>query len=468
VEYQYDCTAKFTGCTFSGNQASDGGAVYANASETTIQDCNVVDNTAYLGGGFFQIYEQATVNSSQFRRNLATSPSFEAPVENVFLGQGGGLYGGNVGLKMRDVVLVQNAADFSGGGLFMTNLSTPASEIKNCLFAQNASGRDGGGASVYWGADPNILNCTFADNTVSGRPGYESGSGGGLYVGCGSHVNVVDSILWLNYATEGAQATVGSGFDSEPYPSGMALSFSDVLNITTSGNAVYVRTGSKLTVGAGVFSADPLFEGPEDLTREILPEENYYLNPASPCIDAGSDLARNLDLDGYTTQLNGVLDRGEVDLGYHYYVIHRKECAKVDNALLLSGVIDLGDLASLSSQWLKQSCGSPSWCEGADLNFDRFVDLSDMASLAVCWLESDKEAPVPSPMQWAEVPAPLPLRTETGETNPAYRIDKAAMKAAQAHDGWWPDEDLEYAVECVFSSVCDGAACLDEGIGESN
>jgi hypothetical protein len=72
-----------------------------------------------------------------------------------------------------------------------------------------------------------------------------------------------------------------------------------------------------------------------------------------------------------------------------------------------------------------------------------------MASLAVCWLESDKDAPVPSPMQWAEVPAPLPLRTETGETNPAYRIDKAAMKAAQAHDGWWPDEYLEYAVECV-------------------
>ena len=449
VAYQYDCTAKFTGCTFSGNQASDGGAVYANASETVIQDCNVVDNTAYLGGGFFQIYEQATVDSSQFRRNLATSPSFEGPVENVFLGQGGGLYAGNVGLKMRDVVLVQNAADFSGGGLFMTNLSTPASEIKNCLFAQNASGRDGGGASVYWGADPNILNCTFADNTVAGRPGYESGSGGGLYVGYGSSVNVIDSIFWLNYALQGAQATVGSGFDSEPYPSVMNLSFSDVLNITTSGNAVYVRPGSKLTIGAGVFSADPLFEGPEDLTREILPEENYYLNPASPCIDAGSDLARNLDLDGYTTQLNGALDRGEVDLGYHYYVIHRKECAKVDNALLLSGVIDLGDLANLGSQWLKQSCGSPSWCEGADLNFDRFVDLSDMASLAVCWLESDKDAPVPSPMQWAEVPAPLPLRTETGETNPAYRIDKAAMKAAQAHDGWWPDEYLEYAVECV-------------------
>ncbi len=449
VAYQYDCVAKFVNCTLVGNEASDGGAIYANASDTLIQDCNVADNTAYLGGGFFQIYNEAALKNSQFRRNLARSTSFEAPVENAFLGQGGGVYVGSTALNVRDTIFVQNAADFSGGGLFMTGLSAKGSLIKNALFAQNTSGRDGGGASVYWAANPVIRNCTFADNNVTGRLNYPTGTGGGLYVGYGSTVDVIDSIFWLNYALQGAQATVGSGFDAEPYPSVMNLSFSDVLNINTSGNAVYVRPGSTLNKVAGVFSSNPMFEGPEDPTREVLPEEYYYLNPSSPCIDAGSDLARNLDLDGYTTQLSGVLDRGEVDLGYHYFVIRRAECAKVDNALALSGEIDLSDLAVLGSKWLNQPCGSPGWCGGADLNFDRLVDMSDVASLAVCWLAEDTQSPTPSPMQWAELPAPLPLTIDGVTMNPDYRIDKVAMKAIQAHDAWWPDSYLEYAVECV-------------------
>ncbi|MEJ5258791.1 MAG: S8 family serine peptidase [Anaerohalosphaeraceae bacterium] len=449
VAYQYDCVARFINCTLVGNEASDGGAIYANASATLIQDCNVADNTAYLGGGFFQIYNEAVVKNSQFRRNVAHSPSFAAPVENVFLGQGGGIYTGSTGLSLRDTVFVQNAADFSGGGLFMTGVSSVSSKIKNCLFAQNSSGRDGGGASVFWGANPVIQNCTFADNQATGRLNYPVGTGGGLYVGYNSTVDVIDSIFWLNYALQGAQATVGSGFDTEPYPSVMNLSYSNVLNVLTSGNSIYVRPGSTLNRGAGVFSANPMFEGPVDPTREVLPEEYYYLNPSSPCIDAGSDLARNLDLDGYTTQLSGVLDRGEVDLGYHYFVVRRTECAKVDNSLALSGRIDLSDLAILGVRWLNQPCGSPGWCGGADLNFDRVVDMSDMASLAVCWLEEDTLPPTPSPMQWAELPAPLPLTTASGTPNPDYRIDKVAMKAIQAHDAWWPDEYLEYAVECV-------------------
>jgi subtilisin family serine protease len=449
VAYQYDCAAKFVNCTLVGNEASDGGAIYANASATLIQDCNVADNTAYLGGGFFQIQNEAAVENSQFRRNVAASPSFAAPVENTFLGQGGGMYTGSTALTLRDTVFVQNAADFSGGGLFMTGLSAGGSLLKNCLFAQNNSGRDGGGASVYWSANPTLRNCTFADNNVSGRPEYPTGTGGGLYVGYGSTVDVIDSIFWVNYALQGAQATVGSGFDSEPYPSVMNLSFSDVLNITTSGNAIYVRPGSTLNIGDGVFSANPLFEGPEDPTREVLPEEYYYLNPDSPCIDAGSDLARNLELDGYTTQLNGALDRDLVDLGYHYFVIRRTVCAKVDNSLDLTGQIDLGDLALFGTKWLNQPCSSPGWCGGADLNFDRFVDMLDLSSLASCWLAEDTEAPTPSPMQWAELPAPLPLTIDGVTPNPDYRIDKVAMKAIQAHDAWWPDENLEYAVECT-------------------
>ena len=192
---------------------------------------------------------------------------------------------------------------------------------------------DGGGASIYWGANPSISNCTFANNYVSGRPGFITGSGGGLYIGYGSTVEMTDSILWLNYALQGAQATIGFGFDADPYPSVLNLYYSDVLNITTSGNAIYARSPNQLNQIVGILDDDPMFEGPVDPTRVILPEENYYLNPESPCVDTGSDLAANLDMDGYTTQLS--VDRDQVDLGFHYFIVRRSECAKIDNALLL-------------------------------------------------------------------------------------------------------------------------------------
>jgi len=48
--------------------------------------------------------------------------------------------------------------------------------------------------------------------------------------------------------------------------------------------------------------------------------------------------------------------------------------------------IDLTDLAGLSLHWLEQDCNYPSWCEGADINYDRFVDLVDFSTLANNWL----------------------------------------------------------------------------------
>ncbi len=453
VAYEYDCTARFSNCVFTENLASDGGAIYANESFTTIQDCNVADNTAYLGAGLYQLQNQADIENVKFRRNQATSPNFEPPVEITYLGQGGGMFAGGAGLTMTDSIFVDNAADFSGGGLFSVGENPISSKIHNCLFAQNRSGRDGGGASIYWRAELSVSNCTFADNYVSGRPGFMTGSGGGLYIGYNSTVQVIDSIFWLNYALQGAQATVGSGFDDDPYPSVLNLSYSDVLNISSSENAVYARAPNKVNKLAGILDVNPLFEGPIGTDRIILPEEYYYLNPSSRCIDNGSDLARKVGLDGYTTQLSGSLDRDRVDLGFHYFVVRRSDCAKIDNALVLSGMIDLADLTKLIvGQWLNSNCNAPGWCNGSDLNYDKTVDLWDLAMLSSCWLESDQTPPVPDPMQWAERPAVLPttlvVNNETAP-NPNYRIDRVSMAAVLAHDGWWPDSSVSYRFHCV-------------------
>jgi hypothetical protein len=47
---------------------------------------------------------------------------------------------------------------------------------------------------------------------------------------------------------------------------------------------------------------------------------SYYLASDSQCIDAGSDTAENLGLDGKTTSATDTPDSGVVDLGYHYKI----------------------------------------------------------------------------------------------------------------------------------------------------
>ncbi|MHC4500711.1 MAG: right-handed parallel beta-helix repeat-containing protein, partial [Planctomycetota bacterium] len=69
--------------------------------------------------------------------------------------------------------------------------------------------------------------------------------------------------------------------------------------------------------GEGNIDADPCFV--------IGPTGDYYLSQIaagqgskSPCVDAGSDTAANLELDLFTTRTDQVSDEGVVDMGYHY------------------------------------------------------------------------------------------------------------------------------------------------------
>ena len=119
VAYQYDCTAKFTNCTVAGNNASDGGGIYANESSTLIQDWQRGRQYGLPRGRILSDSGSGPCRKRPVPGNHATSPSFVPPVETTFLGQGGGLYAGSVGLYLKDTVLVENAADFSGGGLFL-------------------------------------------------------------------------------------------------------------------------------------------------------------------------------------------------------------------------------------------------------------------------------------------------------------------------------------------------------------
>jgi len=80
----------------------------------------------------------------------------------------------------------------------------------------------------------------------------------------------------------------------------------DPNHLLNAGNGISCAPGnidSNLCVDAGVVAG---------------PRGDAYLSPTSPAINAGSRSASAAGLGTRTTQANGTLDTGTVDLGWHY------------------------------------------------------------------------------------------------------------------------------------------------------
>jgi hypothetical protein len=418
----------FTDCNFVGNAADTGGALYVADCNASVIDCNMVENQSLRGGGLAGVGGVINVGSSEIRRNQAvTDPNDNS--DDVILPLGGGIFCWSTDAQVQDCQITDNACGGSGGGIYLRGEN--ATTVLNCLFLNNIAMRDGGGVSTNWYATPTIRNCTFYGNASPGLAGDPNlpGNGGGIFCGYESVCQVIDSILWKNYAVRGTELAVGDGYELDRRCGEMFVSFCD---ITQGPNDVYVDNGCKLIYGNGVFHKDPLFvSGPLGdfflSNSNVGPEQTR----SSPCLDAGSNLAGNLGMSRYTTRTDRVPDTGRVDLGYHYPFL--EPCRFCD--LILDGVIEFRDFAKFAQNWLDEGCAeTDGWCGGADFTFDSHVDARDLAVFADCWLVQDVHPPVPNPMEW--------------ETEP-YMVgsSEAFMEAVEAIDGWgWP---VEYYFECL-------------------
>jgi hypothetical protein len=427
----------FTGCTFSGNEASLGAGTFWADANSSIIDSNVVDNLAFNGGGIYLAHGSSEIVGSYFSGNDANGP----------VGAGGAVYCSDANVLITDCNMAHNDANSSGGGLYFTGSNTMS--VKNCLIINNLAGRDGGGVSANWYANAVLANCTLAGNAAPGtygEPG-NTGLGGGLYASYESNTSVIDSIFWNNYALKGSEMGVGTGFEHDPRPAKLTVSYSDVRGGQF---GVRVDTGCVLNWGAGNRDSDPLFVtgmfGDYYLSQTAVGDPNQTQN--SPCVDAGSDytgnvgMIRHVDPTGrivaYTTRTDGELDHGKVDMGYHYRTV--EPCRFCD--LHYDGIINFLDDAVVDAHWLESGCSDLNgWCGGADLTFDGIVDFEDKAFLvAECWLVEDTKAPIPNPSEWEIEP---------------YLTSSSSIKmiAQTAFDEWgW---DVEYYFDCVYGNCHD-------------
>jgi len=191
-----------TNCTISDNVAictsprdcSDngyGGGIYSYDSSVTIQDCKIISNTAFRGGGICfdysdgpQIpYPQLVIDRSTISSNSASFDDPE-PLGYCWSTGGGIAMGPLVGGIISQSRITGNWAVEYGGGIDCDG--TSSLEIVNCIISGNLADSGNpimpaaGGAMCLFGSSPRIVNSTISSNEAQDyeAPGF---GGGGVY-----------------------------------------------------------------------------------------------------------------------------------------------------------------------------------------------------------------------------------------------------------------------------------------------
>jgi predicted outer membrane repeat protein len=273
---------------------------------------------------------------------------------NYSIARGAGVYGGH-----RSVVHVRNS-------IIVGNESADSVGFDSGV----------GGAIATSGDMLTIDNCTITQNRANG-------SGGAVYTAVYSNAVVRNSILWGN-------TSPGSPLDFET-PAGAQIGYSALPEGLPQGS---------IDLGGNIL-ADPAFvdaDGPDN-SAETWADNDYRLQPESPCIDAGDNTAvpfdfADLDRDGNTTERLPVdiagqprfiqypfaPDTGRADPPAYRYVVDMgaHEFSFCFGDLNQDGSVGLADLSLLLANFGRSA--NAAYYEG-DLDGDRDVDIRDLTEM---------------------------------------------------------------------------------------
>ena len=221
-----------TGCAFSGNSAFDGGAIYNDGTISSATDCTFSGNSAPddIGGA---IYNDGTISSA----TGCTFSGNSAPNDI-----GGAIYNDGTINSAAGCTFSGNTA-YDGGAIY-NDYGGTINSATGCTFSGNSAPNGSGGAIWNDGTISSATGCTFSGNSAP------NGSGGAIF--CqdlyGSASIAMTSCTILN-----STATDGGGIylDLENGESTAEFSCNRIVNNTaTTGNAVYVTAATAITVNA--------------------------------------------------------------------------------------------------------------------------------------------------------------------------------------------------------------------------
>ncbi|ETR73625.1 MAG: hypothetical protein OMM_00802 [Candidatus Magnetoglobus multicellularis str. Araruama] len=240
------------------NVANDGGGIYCDkASQLKMETCIISKNNSARGGG---IYADASI--LDFHEMLIQN--------NTAMQSGGGLLiSNNASLTMTNSQVSANASMGSGGGI--VGVSDTTIVIINCLLNGNTAGYDGG-AFYLENSFLKLLNSTLTMNMAK--------YGRGIFAD-GSTVIITNSILWNN------------GQEIENFGSSITGTYSNI------------QQESDVFPGEGNINVNPEFREADD----------YRLENDSPCIGLGTDIGAPVeDIQGITRPSDGTVTMGAYEV----------------------------------------------------------------------------------------------------------------------------------------------------------
>jgi len=160
--YNYDrCTPVFTNCTFTRNYAEFGGANYDNVgANSRLTNCTFSNNRAkWRGGAIVMDYgSRPTLDGCSFTNNQTESI-------------GGAIFTVTRASQLENTAPVITGSTFSGNsagyrGGAIANYDQTLLELNGCTFSDNHAGEGGGAISNDHLASLTISNCTFTGNST--------------------------------------------------------------------------------------------------------------------------------------------------------------------------------------------------------------------------------------------------------------------------------------------------------------
>jgi predicted outer membrane repeat protein len=323
-------------CTFSGNSADRGGAIYN--CDGPIIDCTIVGNSAVCGGGLH---------------------SCDGPIINCTISGNSGDWTGGLDWcrgPIENCIISGNSAKIYGG----SGLGWCDTTITNCIITGNYAARWGGG--LY------DCNCTLINCVIQGNSAGESG--GGICCRIGKTAEVVNSVIWNNDAALGPQIALALN------GSNIYLNYCDVEG---GKSAVYVYDECTLYWGTGNIDTDPCFVSPgfweQNGTPDYLYDDfwidgNYHLKSQAGRWDANS---QSWAIDANTSPC--------IDMGDWETPVGSEPFPN-------GGRINMGAYGG-TAEASKSYFGKPP-CKtiiAGDINGDCKVDFVDFAIMAIHWQE---------------------------------------------------------------------------------
>ena len=342
--FAYNCDPIISNCNFVGNYSEDdAGALYLHGADAVIQNCNFTYNAVDSGETGGAVYCQSS--DSSFENCL-----FEG---NYGGHQSGAVHNNSSDPEFLNCRFFNNESSRQGGAIRNSTDSWPYFE--NCQFMHNYSFRTGGAIDNYY-ASPTFVNCIFTDNEARQEGGAISSQStdcilinclfnrniseeaGGAIANKDTLMTIINNTFYYNVAPSGAGIACIYFNSSTPYPSDVTIANSILWD---GGDEIYNENSSIIDVnysdvqggwvGTGNIYAYPNFQdndGPDNIPGNA--DDDLALKAASPCIDAGNNLAIPLeiltDLAGNSRQMDSlaIIDTGNgtapiVDIGAYEY-----------------------------------------------------------------------------------------------------------------------------------------------------